>query len=119
MSSKAVDGCRLTVDHLVIMSQSLYITVREASQTLGISEGKIMQMIDSKKLQAYKIAGQYLRLKRADVLGLKDSGKVASENIKYPYSPQEKLQDFFAYNDFYIAALIVIAGLLSAIFFIK
>jgi excisionase family DNA binding protein len=95
---------------------STYVTVREASQMLGISEGKIMSMVDERKLMAYRIADQYLRLKRVDVEQLKSSGNVISENVKFPYTPQERLKDFFLYNDFYIASAVVIAILLAVVF---
>ena len=98
------------------MSLSPYVTVREASQILGLSEGKIMQMVQEKKLMAYRIADQYLRLKRSDILALRDSGKVVSENVKHPYTAAERLRDFLAYNDFYIVSFVVIIALLAFIF---
>ena len=97
------------------MTQSPYVTVREASQILGVAEGKVMQLVDEHKLQAYRIADQYLRLKRSDVQRLKDSGDVVSETVKFPYSPQERLRDFLAYHDFYLVSFIVIAVLLLVI----
>ncbi len=99
------------------MMPSPYVTVREAAQSLGVSEGKLMALVDEKKLQAYRIAGQYLRFKRADILKLRNSGHVESETVKFPYTVQERAQDFLAYNDFYIAAFVVIVALLSIIFF--
>ena len=93
------------------MSLSPYVTVREASQILGLSEGKIMQMIEGKQLASYKIADQYLRLKRTDVQALHNAGDIVSENTKFPYSVQEHLRDFFVYNDFYIISFINIMGL--------
>lgn len=95
---------------------STYVTVREASQILGIPEGKIMLMVDERKLTAYRIADQYLRLKRVDVDQIKNSGNVVSENVKFPYTPQERLRDLFSYNDFYIASFVVIAVLLAIVF---
>jgi excisionase family DNA binding protein len=99
------------------MSQSSYVTVREASQILGIPEGKIMQMVSDRQLTSYKIADQYLRLKRADVLALRNTGSIAVENTKFPYTFQERLRDFLTYNDFYILSFLVILGLLALIFF--
>ena len=99
------------------MILSPYVTVREASQILGVSEGKLMAMVDEKKLQAYKIAGQYLRLKREDVARIKSSGMVESETIKFAYTPQERFRDLLIYNDFYITSFVVILALLYIIFF--
>ncbi|MBF0388119.1 MAG: helix-turn-helix domain-containing protein [Candidatus Omnitrophica bacterium] len=101
------------------MSQSPFVTVREASQILGIAEGKVMSLVDEKKLLAYRIADQYLRLKRSDILALRDSGNVAAETIKFAYSAQERLLDLLRYNDFYIASFLVIIILLSLVFFVR
>jgi excisionase family DNA binding protein len=99
------------------MTNATYVTVREASQLLGISEGKIMQFVEERKLTAYRIADQFLRLKRDDVIRLKDSGSIVSENVKFAYSPAERLRDLLVYNDFYIASFVVIAVLLAFVFF--
>ena len=99
------------------MIHSPYVTVREAAQILRVSEGKLMELVNAKQLQAYHIAGQYLRFKRADVTRLKDSGDVVSETVKFPYTPRERLLDFLLYNDVYIASLLIILALLYIIFF--
>ena len=99
------------------MSASIYVTVREASQLLGISESKIMSLIDEKKLLSYRIADQYLRLKRTDVVSLRDSGAITAEMVRFPYTMQERFQDFLAYNDFYIVSAVVILVLLGIVFF--
>jgi hypothetical protein len=78
-----------------------------------------MELIEQKKLLAYRIADQYLRLKRSDVTELRDSGHVVSETIRYPYTFVERLRDFLAYNDFYIVSFVVILILLGIIFFSK
>ncbi len=97
------------------MTQSPYLTVREAAHILGIAEGKIMQLVEDHKLQAYRIADQYLRLKREDVQQLKNSGDVVSDTVKYPYSFQERLRDIILYNDFYLVSFIIIIALLLII----
>ena len=99
------------------MINSPYVTVREAAQILRVSEGKLMELVGEKKLQAYHIAGQYVRFERPDVMSLKASGDVASETVKFPYTPRERLRDFIMYNDVYIAALVIILVLLYIIFF--
>jgi excisionase family DNA binding protein len=90
------------------MTTSQYISVREAAQILGISEKKIMDLVQGKKLQAYKIADQFLRLKKEEVLGLRNTGTIANENIQYPYTQSDRLRDFFYYNDFYMISAAVI-----------
>lgn len=94
-----------------------YITVRETAQILGVSEKKVTDLIEAGQLQAYKIADQFLRLKRNEVMQVRTSGQVVRENIKYDYTLAEKIKDFIYFNDFYIFALIAISVLLYVIFF--
>ena len=94
---------------------SQYITVRETAQILAVSEQKIMDLIEGGQLQAYKIADQFLRLKRNEVINMR--GQVVSENAIPVYSARERVQDFFYFNDFYLMALVVIGVLLYIIFF--
>lgn len=94
------------------MTTSQYISVRETAQILGISEKKVMDMVEIKKLQAYRIADQFLRLKKDEVLSLRNTGAVVNENIQHPYTKPERLRDFFYYNDFYMFSACIIAILL-------
>ena len=96
---------------------SQYITVRETAQILSVSEKKVVDMIDAGELQAYRIADQFLRLKRAEVMQVRGSGQVVQETVSQEYTPGERVRDFFYFNDFYLFALIVIAALLYVIFF--
>jgi excisionase family DNA binding protein len=98
------------------MTSEQFITVRETSQILGISEKKVMDMIESQKLQAYRIADQFLRLKKSEVVSVRNSGNVINENIKFEYTRAERLSDFFYFNDFYIISLLATLALLSFIF---
>lgn len=90
------------------MSESQYISVRESAQLLGISERKIMDMIDAKELNAYKIANQFLRLKRLEVQAVRRSGSIQSETVQFPYTFSERLKDFFYFNDFYLVSCVII-----------
>ena len=96
------------------MTDNQYISVRETAQILGITEKKVMDLIENGKLHAYKIANQFLRLKKNEVHELKNTGKVAVELIIYPYSFSERTRDFFYYNDFYL----ICAGIISVLIFI-
>ena len=98
------------------MTDSQYISVRETAQILGITEKKVMDLIDEGKLQAYKIADQFLRLKKNEVNNLKNTGKVATEIMIHPYSAGERFRDFFYFNDFYLACSGLIAVLVFIIF---
>lgn len=84
---------------------------------LGISEKKVMDLIEARKLQAYRIADQFLRLKRAEVLSLRDTGKVERESHEFTYTQAERLRDFFYFNDFYLITSVFIVILLYIILF--
>lgn len=96
---------------------SQYITVRETAQILAVSEKKVMDLIEGGNLQAYKIADQFLRLKRNEVVSMHAAGEVVSENISHSYTAGERVRDFFYFNDFYLIALSLIGVLLYIIFF--
>lgn len=100
-----------------IMTTGQYISVRETAQLLGINEKKVMDLIEEGKLQAYRIANQFLRLRREEVLSLRNSGEVTSESTEIPYTPWERVGDFFYYNDFYLISLVIVLGLLYVIFY--
>ena len=95
---------------------SQYITVRETAQIMAVSEKKVMDLIESGNLQAYKIADQFLRLKRNEVVNMISSGQVISENIAHSYTSGERVRDFFYFNDFYLISLGIIGVLLYIIF---
>jgi len=96
---------------------SQYITVRETAQILAVSEKKVMDLIEGGNLQAYKIADQFLRLKRNEVVNMRSTGEVVSESIAHTYTQAERIRDFFYFNDFYLVSLVIIGSLLYIIFF--
>ena len=100
------------------MTSDQFITVRETAQLLGISEKKVMDLVKEEKLKAYRIAEQFLRLKKNEVLNIRKSGTVAVENVQIEYSLAERVQDGLYFNDFYIMSLLIIVGLLYVIFFV-
>jgi excisionase family DNA binding protein len=100
-----------------IISTGQYVSVREAAQILAISEKKVMDLIDEKTLLAYRIANQFLRLKKSDVLSLRNSGSVAAETVQHPYTAAERFKDFFYFNDFYLVSIFIILILINLILF--
>lgn len=94
-----------------------FISVRETAQLLAITEKKVMDLIEGRQLQAYRIADKFLRLKKTEVMSLRNSGHVSSENKDIPYTNNEKLRDFFYFNDFYIASILVTVVLIYIIFY--
>ena len=94
-----------------------YISVRETAQILSISEKKVMDLIEQRKLQAYRIADKFLRLKKTEVLGLRNTGYVQQENLQLGYTTAERLLDFVYFNDFYIFSCLMVVFLLYVIFY--
>ena len=77
-----------------------------------------MDLIEQQTLQAYRIADQFLRLKKTEVLAMRNTGSVVSENVAYTYTTAERIKDFFYFNDFYILSFFLIAALLYVIFYV-
>lgn len=83
------------------------LTEEEAAKRLGVSIEEVRRLVDSGKLPAYKIAGQYLRFKEEEVNLL----------IKKPHrSAAERIKEFIYFYDFYIIAFIIILVILYFIF---
>jgi len=100
------------------MTSDQFISVRETAQLLGVSERKIMDLVESGKLQAYRIAHQFIRLKRGEVESMKSTGKVVADVIQYEYTPSERVHDFIYFYDYYIISGLIILFLLYIIFFV-
>lgn len=99
------------------MTDNQFISVRETSQLLGVTEKKVMDLIEQKELLAYRIANQFLRLKKSEVLELRSAGQVINEVTEFPYKSGERIRDFFYFNDFYLVSLVIIGVLLYIIFY--
>ena len=76
-----------------------------------------MDLIEQDKLQAYRIADQFLRLKKIEVLDMRNTGSVASENVGFEYTFAERLKDFVYFNDFYMLSILFIIALIYVILF--
>lgn len=99
------------------MTNNQYISVRETAQIMGVSEKTVMTLIEGRKLQAYRIADKFLRLKKDEVLNIRNSGQVSTEDTSYEYTSAEKASDFLYFNDFYIFSTLAIGALLFVIFY--
>ena len=99
------------------MNPEKLFTIREAAQYLGMSEKEIIELAETGKIPAYKIAGVYLRFKKeqldktayrhATLLRRRESGR---------YNIFERLSDFFYYHDFYVLSALLIVIMLYVIF---
>ena len=84
----------------------------EAAHYLGISEQRLKDLVQKKKLPAYNIGGQFLRFNQKDLDDLKKSHSIHSLKSHKKYSLFNRFKDYFYYNDFYIIAAILIIILL-------
>jgi len=87
------------------------LTTREVSQLLGISEKEVIDLANQGEIPAYRVGGEFLRFRQEEILKIKNKFKKVSS-----YSWEEKISDFFYFNDFYIISLILIFFLLWIIF---
>ncbi|MDD5005910.1 MAG: excisionase family DNA-binding protein [Candidatus Omnitrophica bacterium] len=85
------------------------LTIREASQYLGITEGEIIELSEKSIIPAYKVGGVYLRFKQEQLDAIKDKIIPTAKQNSLAYSFRDKISDFFYYNDFYIFALLIIS----------
>lgn len=107
------------------MANEKLLTVREAAAYLRISEKAIVDLSEQGIVPAYKVGGVYLRFKRDQLDGVKNSpqfsrivSRVKIENA--PHSGRrslgEKINDFVYYNDFYFLCLAICLLLLFIVF---
>ena len=93
-----------------------FISVRETAQVLNISEKKVMDLIEERKLQAYRIAEKFLRLKKSEVLNLRNTGHIVTDSKQLTYTSADRMKDFLYFNDFYIVSAVAVVILLYVIF---
>ena len=96
------------------MKEKLF-TTREVSHTLGISEKDIITLANKNLVPHFKVAGEFLRFRREDILRIKPA-------IKKKYNIPEKkdhslgrVREFLYFNDFYLVSATVIVILLWVI----
>lgn len=101
------------------MAERKFLTVRDVSLILGISEKEVLDLVESNRLPAYKVGGVYLRFKQEQIEEFKKSFRPASpgRNIaKSEYTLRDRVSDFFYFNDFYILAALIVLLILVVIF---
>ena len=100
------------------MGEEKLLTVRDVSLILAVSEKEVLDFAESGVLPAYKVGGVYLRFKRDQVEEYRKSHKTGIHSrVDLPkYSFQDRLSDFFYFNDFYILSGILVLVILFIIF---
>lgn len=98
------------------MPEEKLLTVRDVSVLLEVSEKDVLDLAEKGTLPAYKVGGAYLRFKKEQVNEYKKcrSNSHHKSPEKEIAGPEDKIRDFFYFNDFYIfaAALIILLGFL-------
>lgn len=100
------------------MSEEKLLTVRDVALFLGISEKEVVELSEKGAIPAYKVGGVFLRFKREQILEFKKTDKSPPSKAASPsdYPLNDRISDFFYFNDFYILTVLVIIGLLIVIF---
>jgi len=100
------------------MTEGKLLTVRDVSIILGVSEKEVVDLVESKRLEAYKVGGVYLRFKYEQVQKFRKSFKPPSNKaiISQHYPFKDKICDFLYFNDFYILSALIILLILAIIF---
>ena len=91
------------------------LTTREVSHMLGISEKDIINLAGSNLLPHFKVAGEFLRYRREDVLRVKPAIKKRYNLPEKKHHRVERIKEFLYFNDFYIISLAIIIILLWVI----
>lgn len=92
------------------------LTTREASRILGVAEKELIEMAQRGELPHYRVAGEFLRFKKDEVLKIKDDIQKRFNLKKTRVSFGERVREFCYFNDFYILSGGIIAFLLWYIF---
>jgi len=94
------------------------LTIREAAQYLGVTEGQIIDLSEKSIIPAYKVGGVYLRFKKEQLDAIKHKIKPTQKEdvVEYPF--RERTSDFLYYNDFYILSFLVTSILIYLIFYL-
>ncbi|MCP4653030.1 MAG: helix-turn-helix domain-containing protein [Candidatus Omnitrophica bacterium] len=91
------------------------LTTREVSRILGIPEKDVIDLANSDLLPHFKMAGEYLRFKRKDILKMKEDIKKKYNLPAGKHHNRERLREFFYFYDFYVICSGVIVALLWVI----
>ena len=92
------------------------LSTREVSHILGISEKDIIELANLRHLPHFKVAGEFLRFRRDDILKIKPEIRKKYNIPDKKNRHTESIREFFYFNDFYILTAVIISFLLWVIF---
>ena len=85
------------------------LSLNEVMQVLDLDKQGVESLIRENRLNAYKIGGTYLRFSKQQVAEIKKKGK---NNKAKKNRFIEVVEDFWAFNNFYIITALCLGGLL-------
>ena len=88
------------------------LTTREVSQELGLLEKEVIQLAQENKIPHFRIAGEFFRFKKEDILRVKPKIKKKHGMGENEIQIKNKAREFIYFNDFYIGSAIIILVLL-------
>jgi len=91
------------------------LTTREASHILGIPEKEIIDLSQSNLIPHFKVAGEFLRFKKKDIIDIRSTIRKKYNIPERNYRLIEKTKEYFYFNDFYVASTLAIILLLWVI----
>ncbi len=95
------------------MGEGRLLTVREVALSLGVTEKEVLDLADKGVLKLFKVGSGYARFHRDEVERIRKSGEFGDQGNRTSF--RDGLFDFFYFNDFYLVAFLIIAGLLYII----
>lgn len=88
------------------------LTTREVSQELGLLEKEVIQLAQENKIPHFRIAGEFFRFKKEDILRVKPKVKRKYGIRENKRQFKNKAREFIYFNDFYIGSAIIVLVLL-------
>jgi len=79
---------------------------------LGISEKEIIKLANANLIPHFRVAGEFLRFKKEDILKVKPVIKRKYNIPDRQAHRMERIKEFFYFNDFYIVSVVIIVVLL-------
>jgi excisionase family DNA binding protein len=96
--------------------QDKLLTTREVSYILGISEKDVLDLVENNLLPHFKVAGEFVRFKKQDILRVREAVNKKYNLPHYRYKRGERLREFIYFNDFYLVSAAIIIFLIWLVF---
>lgn len=82
---------------------------------MGISEKDVIDLANKSIIPHFKVAGEFLRFKKEDILKIKPAIKKKYNILEKKGRSLERVREFIYFNDFYLVSALIIIILLWVI----